>query len=508
MDRTLHDEAERLLHAIAPEYAGVPCYFVPAGAVGSACPVAYTSPRHCEIVRPQVQGWRGPGFAMTYRRDALAEIAPPGQLPRLFHSIAVHEFAHGIVEGWLARAIDPTTAPVAEDVAAAVALRWASDHAQNETEDTAHRADLGDFLDHPASFIRTALHLLWRAHFMFGMRLRADIVIGNHAFSPWAYEEALADEPSRMRDKPFAEILARPLPKAFRRMRVSETEWFVDDVARFAGFDPAALTPMARATLSRAARAGLAFSLPERKETSMTILQAIASAFTKRRRDELLTFADLVRTVADGAAADPTKATEILRTAGKTPEDLAAAVTRLQERREHRKKIDAAKDADAKRTELTAKIAAADGQLEAAKERHRQTVRPLYFELDKLKHLESQADNAVDALRGMADDEQRARRVELHQENNRLGQQRIRLARELEDTIFREKANATRRAQEAAQIRDSRSGEWHDTDAGAKVDYQKSDHVLALEQQLAELDAEIAANVSATDALLDEMLTV
>ena len=127
----------------------------------------------------------------------------------------------------------------------------------------------------------------------------------------------------------------------------------------------------------------------------MSIASLIERVVGKQRKREAARAADfrhLVAEVVDGCEPDADHVEAILRDAGKSLDDLREAAERLAHRRRLREQWDRLPELAAERTEIEAKIAAADAALDEAEQRHTDVTGPLHFRLRQGRDAMMEAD--------------------------------------------------------------------------------------------------------------------
>ncbi len=232
LDR-LRKNIEAECRAIAPaDLAGRPLYVV----LGSQLAAETAGDRlyGCTlnsldlIARPHLDVWhgRGPAFLINDRaifadtltlhpyavRSAILNI-----FERTCREIAIHEFSH-ILERGTARGEAPSPA-----IMAAVRSEFCRASEGTDATATAPRIDL----QHGPRWIRLVVHAVHRANSNGGRCLALENVAGNigRGLSPAShYAMSLADEPERMADRRFSEIVAMPVPRTFDALWASDVE--------------------------------------------------------------------------------------------------------------------------------------------------------------------------------------------------------------------------------------------------------------------------------------------
>lgn len=219
--RQLVAEAEDLCRAIAPELADVPLYVVTeAGDKVSGC---YSLDKSLQC-RPQLESerrWRGPGVCFTLHPQGIAGLQRRRSSVRAYRkrdfsavadSVAIHELGHAAADCFRFIA-DPGSAGALESQRAR-----SRQVANGEVTESGLAAPI-PFFGHARDWIRACLHLNWRAQHLAGRTVFIEEIVNPIYYGLSAlpaYVKALGDEPERMANKPFAEIMHAPEPLAFR----------------------------------------------------------------------------------------------------------------------------------------------------------------------------------------------------------------------------------------------------------------------------------------------------
>lgn len=112
----------------------------------------------------------------------------------------------------------------------------------------------------------------------------------------------------------------------------------------------------------------------------------------------------LVAQVADGHEPDADHVGSLLGALGKSHDNLAADVQRLEQRRQWRAQLDALPQLADEHKCLGNQIAAADRELKNAERKHMETTVPLYARLDEIKQAQSAAEDARRRLQNTCTD--------------------------------------------------------------------------------------------------------
>lgn len=218
------ERAERLCRTIAGrDLAGAPIYIVcqsqlPARFGSEDGSEGYTCPRLDLYLKDHIgAAWRGRGPAMVINDRTLAAELHPDDVGYVILATVLHELAHILERRTLA--IDATEFPEEPLQFEVLALA-------RETQPE-RPIDEPAFAGHQAAFIRTALHVCNRA------AMAGTVIEPSAVFNGWQYgltrtrqyAATLGDEPQRMPNKLFREILATDPPLEFLAL------WAADESA-------------------------------------------------------------------------------------------------------------------------------------------------------------------------------------------------------------------------------------------------------------------------------------
>jgi len=213
---TLLARAETLCRDIAGIDLGeMPLYVVgqwqlPAHLGGNSICDGFTSPNLDLCLRPAIGArWRGRGPCMVVRGVETVGAMDAHDAEQAFLSVAIHELAH-IVARY------PLLSDQSESDHAAIAAQ-ADRLAQQVAAPRPIETRLIPFFGHGARFIRTALHLCFRAALV-GTPMSPTAVFNGEGYCLShvnRYRTALGDEPNRMVADSFREILEQPYPPEF-----------------------------------------------------------------------------------------------------------------------------------------------------------------------------------------------------------------------------------------------------------------------------------------------------
>lgn len=180
------------------------------------------------IARPYIRNWQGRGPAFAVNDIALTvdansflgyRASRPDEARRWFDAaareIALHEVAH-----ILDRGVERGEPPAPELMEA---VRQAINGDVKAT--VSHEPPVHADPFHGPRWMRAALHVTWRHNQRTGRVVSYESVLTpwNSGLSPaWDYYAALGNEPERMADQTFGEILSSPLPAAFAELWESD----------------------------------------------------------------------------------------------------------------------------------------------------------------------------------------------------------------------------------------------------------------------------------------------
>lgn len=209
-----HDEFQTAIRAIAPELERVyilthPSH-LPRPACSAYCPLVVNPllEKHLQAIGE----WRGPGEMLVFVDEPRSlELALP---------IVLHELSHCLPKRPAIHEPEPTPE-----------LLQANFRAYQKMAVTMRDATRPPWHGHGLSFIRTAIHVCFRAvwhrrHPLLDLESMT-VAGGTYGLSPARYyKQALGDEPASMLGSTFADILSTPPPETF-------TMLFQDDTARW-----------------------------------------------------------------------------------------------------------------------------------------------------------------------------------------------------------------------------------------------------------------------------------
>ncbi len=213
-------EAEALLPLIAPHDVRWPVYVVLFSELplsdATACG-GWTSPT-LDLQQRAVIGdrWRGRGFACCV--DERMENVHPNLRVGAFFDCVLHEAAHAIAEGW------HYTDEVRPEIIYQLARLAAEDVISGKIVETPATQP---YRHHELPFIRTALHLAYRAELV-GIQCGMFVVdFAHYGLShAWRYWAAIGDEPERSVDLPLKETLRRPPPVALAELWAADVAYW------------------------------------------------------------------------------------------------------------------------------------------------------------------------------------------------------------------------------------------------------------------------------------------
>lgn len=135
-----------------------------------------------------------------------------------------------------------------------------------------------------------------------------------------------------------------------------------------------------------------------------SLLERIVGRQKDRERARATDFRTLVRHIADGEAPDEGLLEAVLWEAGKTPDELRAAVELVAQRRGWKSVIDTATVLEAERADVLKLVAAAGQALEAAQAEHDRVCGPLRAKLEQIAESRLTAESARRRLTDTCDD--------------------------------------------------------------------------------------------------------
>lgn len=200
-----------LAFAVAPELRRSPLYILDRRQdMPTPNVVAYAQSTYCPLLRDSLakcNRWIGPGPAIIFVKDDM----PMEQL----QVVLLHELSHLLPHSPQTET-DPTDAE--RETAVRDFSEWCVKGESFPDSPLWHPG-------HGQEFVRIALHLWWRAALNDVVVPFQDLCCGRrYSLSPaFCYWRAIGNEPLRMRDKSFAEILATEPPAEF-------TEWWQADL--------------------------------------------------------------------------------------------------------------------------------------------------------------------------------------------------------------------------------------------------------------------------------------
>jgi hypothetical protein len=351
------------------------------------------------LARPYIEArWRGRGAAILINDSAIArDVAKhrpmnPTAAETFFagNAIAVglHELAHAAEAGFV-RA-DPTPMPVlaiaSEAVHQAVAL---SEAGPAEVE--------YDRLTHRPEWIRASLHIfervyaagLWPLAILPVPHAIADAV--DYGFSDTGcYEKAIGDEPAQRAYESLTAIIYSPAPVAFEALVKSDQSKRIKLPA-----------PPAASTLEVSSAPS-----SENPMSTDTLLAELSQEQAAQTTAALSAYQSAVRTIASGKAPPPVqKLIAILKEAGKTREDLAAAIEVKKRRIGLAAAVATSAALEPERKTLADKVKTIQAALDEAVEKFRQDAAPINARAEQLVAAAAAADQATQQLHQSCDDE-------------------------------------------------------------------------------------------------------
>lgn len=228
--------AETLCRAVAGRDLGdTPLYIVtqsslpPECGSGDQC-YGFTTPSLDLYLADHIPNYRGRGPCMVINDVALTSDLHPADLRYVVPALVVHELAHILERPTLYEdrtGVDPERIQFEALVVADAGTR-------------PPRVDLPAYFGHGESFIRTALHLCHRAETA-GVSIRPGAICNGfrHGLSHASdYQEALGDEPERMANMLFREILASLPPPEFTHLWTTDVFDYHERFPQLKGTNP------------------------------------------------------------------------------------------------------------------------------------------------------------------------------------------------------------------------------------------------------------------------------
>ena len=207
----MSDDLQKALAGVRAEIDGI-------DAESANCSLGWTGP-FCHWDNRSLIGdkWTGPGVCVFVVKDFVERWAGPRHLFGELVALTLHELAHATK--WLRLSIDAgwpmlfdLDAVPTREAAIADAREYALVPKVDDTK--AFRAAIFDG-HHPRDFGRSLIHLCDRAEKLLGWPMRVGRCNLPSYPGPYAFVEALADEPIRLAKSPLSEILAEPLPELY-----------------------------------------------------------------------------------------------------------------------------------------------------------------------------------------------------------------------------------------------------------------------------------------------------
>jgi hypothetical protein len=263
------------------------------------------------------------------------------------HGMAAHEAAH-VVE-FFADGLYRRDSPDWRINATLKAL-------SSPLEESERQVETGDppWGYHDERFFRLALHIAHRlrrhGHYCPVARVINSSWYGI-ASDVGCFSGRLSEEFEECESLTLFEVLARAPPRAYAELWRREIKEFEDSI------------PL------------------RRQHTMFEFLERVRTAFETKTEKDAKSFKRLAIQIADGKEPKIEATIEVLREAGKSHEDLKAAVELISKRRKLRETLDAANGHEQRRADIDARFTAANAALEEAERLHEETCGPLRYQL-------------------------------------------------------------------------------------------------------------------------------
>lgn len=222
------------LEAFCRDLAGadlgdLPLYIVPQSTLPPQCGsgndcYGYFTPSLDLYLREHIPNFRGRGPCMVINDVALREDHADEDLDYVMHACVLHELAH--ILDWPLVYPEPVNVDPQKLMFEALVVAKATGRPA--------RVEVPRYYGHEASFIRIALHLVYRAE-RFGMAISPAAVYASHRYGVShisEYLDALDEEPANCADKTIRQIVAEDPPRAFSEL------WNSDLIAYQQRFSP------------------------------------------------------------------------------------------------------------------------------------------------------------------------------------------------------------------------------------------------------------------------------
>jgi len=177
--------------------------------------------------------WCGRGIALLVNTGEIRKILfeqvddDPDLLEKLVHqrtlAVVLHELIHAIIEHR-----DTPYGHEADARKAQQAVRRFCELSNDDIDDL--QTNYPPWYPHDSQWIRIMMHVAYRAERL-GHRVPISLLMDSIRFaisSPWLYRNAIGNEPKRLRDLSFAQILDIQPPDAFAKTWRNDVERWVD----------------------------------------------------------------------------------------------------------------------------------------------------------------------------------------------------------------------------------------------------------------------------------------
>ncbi len=379
-------DAIALTRTIAPDLRFVPVYLfrssqafpralTPFGALG------YTGPFLDVTCRTWLgSSWRGRGAAIFVNDVAIDEYCSDiGMDPRQkFLGTFLHEVAHVLSREMQ---LSPVTDFQAE-MMVTLTERWVA---------SPICVRQAPWIGHDAAWLRILLHLLYRANQELNERIPLSLAVpnGNYELNTYGFAIDIGDEPERLSHLSLAEIQSVSPPEPYRERWLRETRQWFDHLPDHELSD--------LETLACAKRL-----FPVSQKGGSKVVTDLLEKIRRKLKDNAAKaesrFAKLAGQIADGTEPPLATVSETLADSGKTVDDLSQKVSDIRRRRGLQAAMERSKELEQERSQIAAKVAKANQDLEAAERRHNDVTWPLQIRIDELNAAIAEANNARQQL--------------------------------------------------------------------------------------------------------------
>ena len=230
-----------------------------------------------------------------------------------------------------------------------------------------------------------------------------------------------------------------------------------------------------------------------------SLFEKIAGKQKQRDKARVNDFRALVRSIGTGQEPDADQVERVLSDAGKSLDDLRAAVELYQKRFAMRTLVNSLPKLEAKRKEVERQLTKADEALEAAEQHHTETTTPLHGRLEMLRQAMQEAERSRQQLvETCPDEELRQRLADLQRRYDEAHDRSFKLRQVINDCRTWAKSDRAEAANTSSSHKEQELRERAEhRDAKAAECEQELAEVL---KQLASLEKQMQA---ARDAMLE-----